>query len=212
MIQSFYFNPFRVATYIVYDEQKNAVIIDPGMNNASEKERFAAFIAQNGLQVKAQLLTHAHLDHLLGTRFVYEQYGIIPHVMPEDDYYFTRQLEQSSAFGCEMEDKPLTEYIPLEDDQILTFGTIRMQVIATPGHTQGGCCFLLKDAGEDILFSGDTLFACSIGRTDLPQGDYNSIIRSIQKRLMVLPDATRIYPGHGYESTIGIERTDNPYI
>ncbi len=222
-IKTFYFNPFRECTYVVHDAQGNAVIIDAGCQTAREQERLAEYVAKHGLHVQAHLLTHGHLDHLMGTRFVYEQYGVLPHLSQADEWYFMRQAEQASAFGCPLEDASVKEYIPIEDGQILEFGGIRLRVIATPGHTQGGVCYLLEPRTKsqesglntnaaNILFSGDTLFCGGIGRTDLPGGDYGTLIRSIQKQLLTLPDETVVYPGHGYETTIGAEKAENPYI
>ncbi len=207
-IKTFYFNPFRVCTYVLNDEQGNTVIIDAGCQTKREKERLAEYIQKNNLQVQAHLLTHGHLDHLMGARFVYDTFGILPHLFPTDDWYFNRQTEQAAAFGCPLEDEPLEEYQPLEDNQTLQFGNIQLQVVATPGHTQGCVCFLV----ENILFSGDTLFCGGIGRTDLPGGDYATLIRSIQKRILTLPDSTIVYPGHGYETTLQIEKESNPYL
>ncbi len=240
MIQTFYFNPFRVCTYVVNDTQGNAVIIDAGCQTAREKERLATYITQNNLHVRAHLLTHGHLDHLMGARFVYEQYGVLPHLSQADDWYFTRQSQQSAAFGCPIEDEPLQEYIdlsaslpslhkdkgrkPHEETTMyacLQFGDMQFYVIPTPGHTQGGVCYLLEGRNKkqevrnkkqeirtkSILFSGDTLFAGGIGRTDLPGGDYDTLMRSIYERLLTLPDTTHVYPGHGFETTIGEERS-----
>ncbi len=208
MIKTFYFNPFRVCTYIVSDDNHNAVIIDAGMQTAREKERVAEYIAKNNLTLRAHLLTHGHLDHLMGARFIYEKYGLLPHLMPADEWYFSRQDHQAAAFGCEIEDEPLQEFIPLKDEQILTFGDLQFRVIATPGHTRGGCCYY----ADGVLFSGDTLFAGGIGRTDLPGGDYATIIQSIQKRILSLPENTLVYPGHGFDTTLKIEKTENPYL
>ncbi len=215
-IRTFYFNPFRVCTYVVNDAKNNAVIIDAGCQTAQEKERLATYIHQNNLQVRAHLLTHGHLDHLMGARFVYEQYGVLPHLSTEDDWYFSRQNEQSAAFGCPLDDEPLQEYIALPETKVkgeesiqnLQFGDLCFQILPTPGHTQGGVCYLL----DSILFSGDTLFAGGIGRTDLPGGEYATLIHSIQKQILPLPDSTTIYPGHGYDTLLGTERIENPYL
>ncbi len=239
-IKTFYFNPFRECTYVVHDAQGKAVIIDAGCQTAREQERLAEYVAKHDLHVQAHLLTHGHLDHLMGARFVYERYGVLPHLSQADEWYFNRQAEQASAFGCVMEEEPLKDYInlsaplnpPVEGGNCtaglnqyacLEFGELRFWVIPTPGHTQGGVCYLLEPRTKsqesglntnavNILFSGDTLFCGGIGRTDLPGGDYGTLIRSIQKRLLTLPDDTVVYPGHGYETTIGAEKAENPYL
>ncbi len=211
-IKTFYFNPFRVCTYVLNDEHGNAVIIDAGCQTTREKERLAEYIQKNDLHVQAHLLTHGHLDHLMGARFVYDTFGVLPYLSPADDWYFNRQTEQSAAFGCPIEETPLTEYQPLKDSQILQFGNIKLQVLATPGHTQGCVCFFSLTPHGSWLFSGDTLFCGGIGRTDLPGGDYPTLIRSIQKRILTLPDSTIVYPGHGYETTLQTEKESNPYL
>lgn len=236
-IKTFYFNPFRECTYVVHDTQGNAVIIDAGCQTAREQERLAEYVAKHALHVQAHLLTHGHLDHLMGARFVYEQYSVLPHLSPADEWYFMRQAEQAAAFGCPMEDEPLQAMAPLPSPPqggdctaglnqyaCLEFGELRFWVIPTPGHTQGGVCYLAPlnppvkggdctaEQTKHVLFSGDTLFCGGIGRTDLPGGDYGTLIRSIQKQLLTLPDETVVYPGHGYETTIGAEKAENPYI
>ncbi len=249
-IKTFYFNPFRECTYVVHDAQGNAVIIDAGCQTSREKERLAEYITKHALQVRAHLLTHGHLDHLMGARFVYEQYGVLPHLSQADEWYFMRQAEQAAAFGCGLEDEPLQAMAPLPSSPqggdctagliqyaCLEFGELRFWVIPTPGHTQGGVCYLAPllssphhtphkagfvgdpvggnlhaEQTKHVLFSGDTLFCGGIGRTDLPGGNYGTLIRSIQKQLLTLPDDTVVYPGHGYETSIGIEKSENPYL
>ncbi len=223
-IRTFYCNPFRVCTYIIHDKHHNAIIIDAGCQTNSERKRIVEYISQNHLNLQAHFLTHAHLDHLMGARFIYETYHLLPYLMPEDDFYFTRQAQQIAAFGCEVDDAPLEEYHPLTDGQTFTIGSIHIQVLATPGHTPGGCCFLVtyqeksadnqvsKDSAVPFLFSGDTLFAGGVGRCDLPGGDFNTLIRSINHKILPLNNSILVFPGHGYDTTIGEEKATNPYL
>lgn len=212
-VKTFYCNPFRECTYILSDEQGNGVIIDAGCYNTSEQQRLAAYIASQQLAIRGHLLTHAHLDHLLGARFVFNTYGILPTLSAQDNYLFDRQQEQAAAFGCPLQEQPLTEFIPISDGNSVQFGTLSFQAIATPGHTLGGICYYMQDAQpHPILFSGDTLFAGSIGRCDLPGGNQSALLHSIQTKLLTLPEDTTIYPGHGFETTIGTEKRENPYL
>ncbi len=209
-VKTFYCNPFRECTYILHNAH-DAIIIDAGCQEDKEKKRIAEYIEKKQLTLHAHLLTHAHLDHIMGARFIYDTYGVLPHLMSADDWYFSRQQEQATAFGCMLKDEPVQEYIPIEGGEVLHFGAITFQVLATPGHTQGGVCYLVRQSPA-LLFSGDTLFFEGVGRCDLPGGDYATLIRSIQKQLLVLSDDTIVYPGHGYETNIGHERVSNPYL
>lgn len=212
-LKTFYCNPFRECTYILSDGQGNGVIVDAGCYSATEQHRLVAYIEAQRLVIRAHLLTHAHLDHLLGARFVFDTYGILPTLSAQDDYWFSRQEQQAAAFGCPLQDRPLSDYLPVADGQTLQAGTLSFQAIATPGHSLGGTCYYLKDTSPSpVLFSGDTLFAGGIGRCDLPGGNQESLLASIRTRLLCLPDNTIVYPGHGLETTIGREKKENPYL
>lgn len=180
-IHTFYFNPYRECTYILYEEgKKDAIIIDCGAYSEREEERLQTFLAKNTLTPAAHLITHAHPDHICGAEFVEKTYGILPQI----------QLPEGRL-------------------NLPAFPELHIEVIATPGHKEDCVCFYLPDEG--ILFSGDTLFQESIGRTDLPGGDMSTLIRSL-KRLQELPEKTVVYPGHGYTTTIEHEKEYNPYF
>ncbi len=206
IIKPFYFNPFRECTYIVSDENKETIVIDAGCSTPSEQTRLKTYIEQQQLHIKAHLLTHAHLDHLLGARFVYDNYNVLPHLHPADAFLFERQYQQSQAFGCPLCDTPLEQFIPLNDADLLTFGNISLRVIHTPGHSPGSVCFYCDDPNTPILFSGDTLFAGGVGRTDLFGGSTGDLRHSLQSKLFVLPCNTTVYPGHGFSTTITAEQ------
>lgn len=208
-IKVFYFNPFRECTYVVSDENGSAFVVDAGCSTIAEQERLKQYIDGQHLHVQAHLLTHAHLDHLFGARFLYENYGVLPHLHEADSFLFNRQEMQAAAFGCPLSGKPLTQFIPVKDSDILTIGSFSLQVIHTPGHSAGSVCYYISDSSHPVLFSGDTLFAGGVGRTDLPGGDAESLRSSLQSKLFVLPSDTLVYPGHGFDTAIGIEK-QNP--
>ena len=179
MLHTFYFNPYRECTYVLSNEAGQAVIIDAGMYEEREQQRFAAYIAQHNLQPVALLITHAHPDHVCGIEFLQQTYNLTPIIQPNEGVLAL----------------PATDW--------------HIEVIATPGHKEDAVCYYLPN--DKILFTGDTLFQESIGRTDLPGGDMATLIRSLNK-LVLLPEDTQVYPGHGYPTTITHEKTYNPYL
>lgn len=209
-IKTFYFNPFRECTYILSNEQNEAIIIDAGCQTDKEKQRVKEYIDKNSLQPIAHLLTHAHLDHCFGAAFIHKEYSIFPTLSAEDSHLYESLLQQSYAFGIELTDTPIQEHHLLPENNILKIGSFpQISILKTPGHTEGSVCYYIKE--ENILFSGDTLFQGGIGRTDLPGGNYGQIIHSL-KELTKLPDNTQILPGHGYATSIIEEKEMNPYL
>jgi len=196
--------PFVENAFIVHDtETLDAAIIDPG----DDPGRILRTVEQLGVKVHAVLLTHAHIDHAGAVGRILEQLPVPFLVHREEQFWLDGLEEQARMFGIRAGTVPKpTGY--LEDGQELTFGSLRFRVIHTPGHTAGGICFLI----DKILFAGDTLFAGSIGRTDLPGGSYEQIIDSIEKRLLPLGDDVAVYCGHGPETTLGRERRTNPFL
>lgn len=206
------FNPFQENTYILHDEDtKEAAIIDAGCLFEMEQKQLSAYIDSNELKIRHLLNTHLHLDHQFGNRYIASSYGVLPFASKEDEPFVDTLQEQATLFGLskfKMESQPLGGY--LEDGQTLQVCGTSCQVIATPGHSPGGLCFHFPN--EKILFSGDTLFAGGIGRTDILGGDLQELLMSIQQRLMALPDDTVVYCGHGPHTTIGYERVHNIYL
>jgi glyoxylase-like metal-dependent hydrolase (beta-lactamase superfamily II) len=176
-VETFYFNPYRECTYVLANDHQQAVIIDAGMYEAREQQRFAQYIQTHHLTPVALLITHAHPDHVCGLEYLEQTYGLSAVIQP--------------AQGT----------LPIEGFNI--------QVISTPGHKEDCVCYYLPE--EDIIFTGDTLFQESIGRTDLPGGDMHQLMLSLRK-LVVLPEQTKVYPGHGYPTSIAHERQYNPYL
>ncbi len=223
-IRTFYFNPIRVSTYVLYDDSdsaaalgvphssdaalsvpRSAVLIDVGCFTQQEQQRLARFIEQEHLVPVAHLLTHAHLDHLFGAAFVQEQYRLTPMLHPQDKLLYTSLIEQAQAFGIPWDEPAPPSFVPLSDGQELDFGFCRLRVIHTPGHSPGSVCFY--DEQHHLLFSGDTLFQHGYGRTDLPGGDPSQLYRSLQ-HLFTLPPDTQVWPGHGLTTTISDEQND----
>lgn len=204
----FTFNHFGTNCYILSDEQGVAVIIDPCFTSEAEASKLTDFIATNHLEPKMVALTHPHPDHIGGVAFVKRLYNI-PLAMHSAD---SELLAIAPAYGAQMgfNIEPLVAEIDLAEERTLEIGTLRIEVLHTPGHSKGGVCFYEPEGG--ILLSGDTLFAGSIGRSDLPGGDYDELMRSIMDKLLTLGGGVKVYPGHGGDTTIGQEMGTNPFI
>ena len=209
-IAKFVFNPIQENTYILWDESLECVIVDAGTCSAGEDSRLADFIAQNGLKPVMAVNTHGHFDHLMGVNFIKQSYGA-QFALSSKDEYLRKSAQQSCAmFGiAAVVDVPQID-IDLDAVESISFGNTVWKVIKTPGHTPGGVVLLHEKSKQ--LFTGDTLFRESIGRTDLPGGEYGTIIRSILGNIIPLGDEVTIYPGHGEKSTIGHESLYNPFV
>lgn len=204
-------NPFQENTYVVWDDATlEAAIIDCGALFPGEKERIAAFIEDNRLTVTCLLNTHLHLDHSFGNVWAAERYAapLMAHLGDEE---LGMQIgAQAQRFGLPIEVKAKKIDTYLADGDVVRIGDHRLQVIHTPGHTPGGVCFYSTES--KVLFSGDTLFEGSIGRTDLDGGSYGALIGAVKNRLMTLPDDTVVNCGHGPSTSIGFERKNNPFL
>lgn len=208
-LKSFTFNPFQQNTYVVYDETGTAFFIDAGNSNAAENEELAGFIASKNLKPQKLLLTHAHIDHVMGNSFIRDSYGLLPEVH-RSELYFLENLEATARmYGVNCEPSPQPASF-LEDKQQISLGEYIFECILAPGHSPGSICFYNEK--NKLLLGGDVLFNGSIGRTDLPMGDHQQLLDSIRERLFVLPDETKVYCGHGPSTTIGHERKTNPFL
>ncbi len=208
-IKTFVFNAFQVNTYVLYDDTKECIIIDPACYEPHEERQLTAFITQEGLTPVAILLTHCHIDHILGCQYACNLYKLKPLTHIGALPFIERSMEQGKMFGFEVKSPVMPEAFIGEGDSI-TFGTQEMRVIHTPGHADGSVC--LYHPTEKVLIAGDVLFHSGIGRTDLPTGNYDTLITSIQDKLMVLPEDVEVFPGHGPSTTIGFERDNNPFL
>lgn len=211
-VKIFAVNPLEVNCYVVSDDTKEAVIIDCGCFHPDEWVEIKNYIVKEQLKVVHLLNTHLHFDHIMGVPMVYNDLGLAPEANKNDLSIYNNVEKQISTFinmnVDHIEMPPLSR--ELRDGDTIEFGTHSFMVIQTPGHTKGGVCFYCKE--ENTLFTGDTLFQCSIGRTDLEGGCYEDIIQSVKERLLVLPPETKVYPGHGPSSSIEFEKKYNPYL
>jgi hydroxyacylglutathione hydrolase len=199
--------PLACNCSILVDEAtREAVVLDPG----DEPERILAALARAQARTTVLLHTHAHFDHVGATRRLHESTGSPTALHPADLFLYERLSEQGSLFGLSVEAAPVLDR-RIADGERIRFGESDLAVLHTPGHTPGSCSFVLESA-PPIVFSGDTLFRDSIGRTDLWGGSLPEIERSIRERLYVLPPQSRVVPGHGEETTIGREREANPFV
>ena len=204
------FNPIQENTYIIWDDTLEAAVIDAGNMNERENEVLAKFIADNGLKPKYALNTHGHFDHLLGVDFLREKYGAQLAMSSKDEFLLKGASVSAELFGVKADALPEAIDVDLEGKESIKFGNTELKIIPTPGHTPGHVAFF--EPASKVLFTGDTLFRESIGRTDLPGGDYSWIMRSIIENILPLGDDVKIYPGHGETSDIGHESMYNPFV
>jgi glyoxylase-like metal-dependent hydrolase (beta-lactamase superfamily II) len=207
-IKSFTFNPFQENTYILHDETRECIIVDPGCYEAVERKELSDYITSNALQVKLLLNTHCHIDHVLGNAFVKEQYklSLLLHKI-EEPYLRAVEVYASNYGFYQYESSKPDGYI--DENDTIEFGNQSLNIRFVPGHSPGHIAFYHADSRS--LISGDVLFYGSIGRTDLPGGNYEALIESIHKQLFTLPDDVTVYPGHGTETSIGFEKVNNPF-
>ncbi len=208
-IRPFTFNPFQENTYLLWNEALECIIIDPGCYEPEEKQELFAFIKDNQLKPVRCLLTHSHIDHVLGLKFIEEAYDLLPELHKAEHEQLKTVPVYGAQWGILCETPPLPK-AELKAGQQILFGKEKIDIIHTPGHSTGSVCFILH-AQKDVI-GGDVLFHQSIGRTDLPGGDHATLLRSIREQLFTLDDEYTVYPGHGPSTTIGYEKIHNPFL
>src|SRR5437762_4763223 len=208
-VKAFSFNPVQENTYILYNEEKQCCIIDPGCYFPEEKIKLKTFIEDNALEPILLLNTHCHLDHVFGNKFVQDTWGLSLHIHEKE-----KQMLDLAPVSGEMWQLPFENYggplIFIKQGTTIDVGNDQLEIRFTPGHSPGHVCFC--DQAGGFAISGDVLFNGSIGRTDLPGGDFDILISSIQTQLFTLADDTKIYSGHGPMTTIGREKMNNPFV
>lgn len=208
-IQSFANNPYQENTYLLYDDSLECAVIDPGMYTAGEQNKVVGFIRENHLKPVLLLNTHCHIDHVLGNKFVFDQFGLKPQFHEGELPVLTAVPGYAPQMGIRYEVSPLPEtYLP--ETGTIKFGNTELKLIFAPGHSPAHLCFYAEK--DSVLMGGDVLFRESIGRTDLPGGNTAQLLKNIEEKLFTLPDKVIVYPGHGPETTIGHEKVYNPFL
>ena len=208
-LKCFIFNPMAENTYLLYDESKEAIIIDPGCYEKHEQEKLKEFIQKNKLKVNKLLNTHCHIDHVLGNAFVKREFGVNLWIHEIEKPYLKAVSSYAFNYG-------FANYESTDADKFLVpgekihFGHSELDILFVPGHAPGHLAFY--SAKDKMLIGGDVLFQSSIGRSDLPGGDFQTLINSIKDKFYTLPDDITVYTGHGPKTTIRIEKSTNPFV
>jgi hydroxyacylglutathione hydrolase len=203
------FSPIEVNTYVLADKSNDCAIIDCGCYDRSEFEELERFIESRKFNPVLLLNTHCHLDHVFGNNYMLEKYNLRTMSSREDEANRKRAVQHAALFGLYMEEPPEPGEF-LTDSQVITFGSTELTALHVPGHSAGSMAFYSEK--DNCVFTGDALFAGSIGRTDLEGGSHATLLNSIRSRLFILPPSTVVYPGHGNQTTIESERMTNPHF
>ncbi len=208
-IKVFVCNPYQENTYLLYDDSLECIIIDPGMYDGDEQNKVLKFIAEKKLKPVMLLNTHCHIDHVLGNKFIYDTYGLLPQFHQGEQAVLNAVVSYAPQMGIRYDVSPLPEtYLP--ETGTINFGESALEIIFCPGHSPAHVCFHNKE--YKILIGGDVLFYQSIGRTDLPGGNHDQLITNIREKIFALADDCRVYPGHGQSTMIGYEKQFNPFL
>ena len=208
-VKAFTFSPVQENTYILYNDQNQCCIIDPGCYFPAEKKELKDFVEQNSLQPLLLLNTHCHLDHVFGNKYISELYQLTLHI-----HRLEKPVLDFAPTSGDMWQLPFDNYdgelVYLREGEKISLGADELEIRFVPGHSPGSICFYNEEGG--FVIGGDVLFNGSIGRTDLPGGDFKTLINSIQTQLFTLPDDTKVYSGHGPVTTVGFEKMNNPFV
>ena len=208
-VQKFVVNPLGENSYIVSDDTRECIFIDPGFHYEEEYQEVKDYIKDNRLIPVKITNTHCHFDHILGVEFVRNEYNIPFCAHADDAFWVERAIDQGGMFGFNIKSvAPIEEF--LKENDYINFGTSKLEIIHVPGHSPGHVVFYSKT--DKILIAGDVLFYGSIGRTDLPGGNFETLISGIKNKLFILPDDTKVFSGHGPETTLGFEKKTNPFL
>lgn len=208
-IKSFAFGPFQENTYLLFDETKECIIIDPGCYDTSEQLKLVSFIEDNKLKPVKLINTHCHLDHVFGNGFVAQTYQLKLEINKQEQPVLDSYLMSAKLYGLNASPSPQPS-VYLSEGDIISFGNSTLSILFTPGHSPGSITFYNQN--QKFMIAGDVLFYGSIGRSDLPGGDSETLISSIKNKLFPLGDNYTVYSGHGPSTTISFERMNNPFI
>ncbi len=209
-IKSFVLNPFGINCYLYYDEKTGeGILIDPAISSEEEKTQISRYIESEKVKIKYIINTHGHLDHVIGNKWAKDTFSAPLYFHEKDKPLVEKVTEQGLMFGIDVFAQPEADKFITEGD-IITFNNCKLKIIHTPGHSSGSIC--LVDEENKVIFSGDTLFNNSIGRTDLPGGDMKILLDSINLKILCYPDDFEVYPGHMESTTIGDEKKYNPFL
>jgi glyoxylase-like metal-dependent hydrolase (beta-lactamase superfamily II) len=203
------FNPFAENTYLLVDRQNEAILVDPGMYDDRENAVLFEYLSRHEISIKRVLLTHAHVDHVFGLNYIEKQLGLKPAMHQNDEFIYKNAEQTASFYNVQIKTLP-TDYSFIEENTRIQLDTEELEVILTPGHSPGSLSFISHE--HRFIIGGDVLFEGSIGRTDLPGGDYQTLLTSIQESYLRLTDDYKVYSGHGPVTTIGRERKLNPFL
>ena len=209
-IEKFTFNAFSENTFIVSDNTKECIIIDPGCYNQHEKNELAKYVTDNNLKPVMLINTHCHIDHIFGNKFAAEKWGLELQINKLELEILENSTDVAKLYGFENYEKSPNAKIFLNEHDEIKFGESKLDILFTPGHSPGHIAF--HSAKDKVLISGDVLFKNSIGRTDLPGGNYDTLIKSIKEKILLLEDETIVFCGHGPSTTIGSEKLNNPFL
>ncbi len=206
----FGFSPFQENTYVLYDDSKQCIVVDPGNFFPQENEKLDQFFKEHSLDFVEIFATHCHLDHLFGAKYLCEKYGVEISSHKEDLFWVDNFRKTADGYGLEMAQQPPKPTRFIDESTGYHFGNTSFDIIHVPGHSPGSVALYQKEEG--VLFCGDILFSGSVGRSDFPKGDHDLLISGIKEKLLGLPEETRVYSGHGPMTTIGHEKLNNPFL
>jgi glyoxylase-like metal-dependent hydrolase (beta-lactamase superfamily II) len=208
-VKAFVFNPIQENTYVLHNNSGEAAIIDPGCYFPEEQDELKDYITQMGLKPVLLLNTHCHLDHVFGNKLVAETWGLTLHLHPNEETLLAYAPTSGLMYNIPF-DNYKGDFVYLKEGEKIQLGADELDILFTPGHSPGSVSFYCREQG--FVIGGDVLFRGSIGRSDLPGGDHDTLIESIRTQLLVLPDETKVYSGHGPATTVGEERRSNPWL